>query len=206
VRFPSIQQLYDPVAGDQTLQPEEAYEAEVGLDKTWSRSKLSVAGFTTRATNFIERDPGGLYGNRDRYRFSGMEVELDMQPVKSLDLHAAYSFLDSEDLSGTGGVAGLQYRPRHRTMLDTRWKVQPHVLTRMVLQYVADQVYYSRATPPVQARADNYLLADVSATGTLAERYDVTVSVTNLFDQVYEQAYGYPREGRTFRLIFSGRF
>jgi outer membrane receptor protein involved in Fe transport len=206
VRFPSIQQLYDPTAGDPTLRPERAYEAEVGLDKTWSRSKLSLAGFTTRAMNFIERDPGGLYRNRDRYQFSGMEVALETQPVKSLALHAAYSLLDSQDLSGTGGVAGLQYRPRHRTMLDTRWTVQPHVLARMVLQYVADQVYYSRGTPTLQARADNYLLADVSATGTLSDRYDVTVGVANLFDRLYEQAYGYPREGRTLRLTLGARF
>lgn len=206
VRFPSIQQLYDPAAGDPTLRPERAYEAEVGLDKTWKSSKVSVAGFTTRASNFIERDPGALYRNRDRYQFSGMEVALETQPVKSLAVRAAYSLLDSQDLSGTGGVAGLQYRPRHRTMLDTRWRVQPHVSTRMVLQYVADQVYYSRTTPVVQAHADNYFLADVSATGTLAERFDVTVSVANLFDRLYEQAYGYPREGRTLRLTFGGRF
>ena len=206
VRFPSTQQLYDPASGDAALQPERAYEMEAGLDKTWGRSLLSVAGFTTRAVNFIERDPGALYRNRDRYRFSGMEVALETQPVKSLELHASYSLLDSQDLSGTSGVSGLQYRPRHRTTLDTRWTIRPRVSARAVLQHVADQVYYSRGTPALQAHADDYLLTDVSVTGALSDRFDVTVSVANAFDQLYEQAYGYPREGRTLRLTFGGRF
>jgi len=206
VRFPSIQQLYDPAAGDAALQPERAYEMEAGLDKTWGRSRLSVAGFTTRAINFIERDPGARYRNRDRYQFSGMEVALETQPVSSVKLHAAYSLLDSQDLSGTGGIAGLQYRPRHRTTLDTRWTIRPRVSARVVLQYVADQVYCSRGTPTLQARARDYLLADVSASRALSDRYDVTVTVANVFDRLYEQAYGFPREGRTLRLTFGGRF
>jgi outer membrane cobalamin receptor len=206
VRFPSIQQLYDPTAGDPALRPERAYELEVGVDRSWGDSRLSVAGFTTRATNFIERDSGSFYRNRDRYQFSGMEVAIETQPVKSLAVHAAYSLLDSQDLSGTGGVAGLQYRPRHRTTLDTRWAVRPRVSARAMFQYVADQVYYSRGTPAIQAHADNYLLADVSATGALSNRFDVTMSVANLFDRLYEQAYGYPREGRAVRLTLGARF
>jgi len=206
VRFPSIQQLYDPAAGSAALQPERAYEMEAGLDKTWVRSRLSVTGFTTRATDFIERDPGARYRNRDRYRFSGMEVALETRPVRSLELHAAYSLLDSQDLSGTSGIAELQYRPRHRTTLDTRWTIRPRVSARVMLQHVADQVYYSRGSPALQARAGDYLLADVSASLALSERLDATVSVANVFDRLYEQAYSYPREGRTLRLMLGGRF
>jgi hypothetical protein len=39
-------------------------------------------------------------------------------------------------------------------------------------------------------------VVDLGFTQTLARRYDIAFDVTNLFDHLYEQAYGLPREGR----------
>ena len=58
------------------------------------------------------------------------------------------------------------------------------------------QLYDSRGANPVQGTGDGYTLVDLGFTQTLARRYDIVFDVTNLFDQLYDQAYGLPREGR----------
>lgn len=207
IRFPSIQQLYDEAAGNLGLAPERSHEFEVGLERKWgTRSRLSIAGFSTRATDFIERDQGARFVNQDRYRFTGTEVTAETRVLPILDFRVAYSFLDATDLSPEGGFAELQYRPRHRTALDTRWSLPARFSARGALHYVADQVYYSRGLPLLQARAGDYALVNASVARRLGDRYDVTVAVDNVFDELYEQSYGLPREGRTSTVRLRGRF
>jgi outer membrane receptor protein involved in Fe transport len=67
------------------------------------------------------------------------------------------------------------------------------------------QLFDSRGAALVQMEAGAYTLVDVGFTQTLARRYDILFDVTNLFDQLYEQAYGLPREGRAVVLTFRAR-
>jgi outer membrane cobalamin receptor len=48
----------------------------------------------------------------------------------------------------------------------------------------------------VQREFDGFTLVDLGFTQTLARHYQIAVDVTNLFDHLYDQAYGLPREGR----------
>jgi outer membrane receptor protein involved in Fe transport len=63
--------------------------------------------------------------------------------------------------------------------------------------YVGPQLYDSRGSDPVQVQADAYTLVDVGFTQVLTRRYEVAFDVSNSFDQLYDQGYGLPREGRT---------
>jgi vitamin B12 transporter len=113
-----------------------------------------------------------------------------------MDLRTAYTFLDSVNLGGGTG-AELQYRPRHRASLEAAWQFAPAFTARASVYGVADQVYFSRGAVPIETHAGDYTLVDASLTRTLASRCDVVFTVNNLFDELYEQAYGVPREGRT---------
>jgi outer membrane cobalamin receptor len=53
--------------------------------------------------------------------------------------------------------------------------------------------------------ADDYTLVDLGYTHRLASRFELALDVTNVFDQLYDQAYGLPREGRTAVLTFRAR-
>jgi outer membrane cobalamin receptor len=44
--------------------------------------------------------------------------------------------------------------------------------------------------------AGGYPLVDLGFTQRVVRRLDVRFDVTNLFDRLYEQSYGLPREGR----------
>jgi outer membrane receptor protein involved in Fe transport len=62
--------------------------------------------------------------------------------------------------------------------------------------YTGTQLYDSRGSALMQMQADAYALVDLGFTQTLAGRFEVAVDVTNLFDELYDQSYGLPREGR----------
>jgi vitamin B12 transporter len=207
VRFPSITQLYDAAAGNSSLQAERANEGEGGVTATWPRlGTFGATVFTTHVTGFIERDSGARYSNRDRYGFTGTEFTYDTRPFRFVSVHASYSYLDSQDLGGTTQGGELQYRPKHRPVVDTRWVLPSRFSARAAVSYVAGQVYYSRTTPAVQATARNYTLVDASITRALSANFDVTMSVDNAFDELYTQSYGQPRAGRTLLLSLRGRF
>ena len=117
-----------------------------------------------------------------------------------------YGLLESDNLSPGNGFADLQYRPRQRATIETRWSLPGRISTRGALYYVADQVYYSRTLPLVQARAGDYALVNVSVGRSVTDRYEIVLGADNVFDRLYEQSYGLPREGRTVLLTWRGRF
>ena len=101
----------------------------------------------------------------------------------------------------------LQTRPRHRTSLDGIWRPWPASAVRGAVSYTGTQLYDSRGTTLVQMQADPYTLVDLGFTQTLARRFDIAFDVTNLFDELYDQSYGLPREGRAavLTLRFKGK-
>jgi outer membrane receptor protein involved in Fe transport len=58
----------------------------------------------------------------------------------------------------------------------------------------------------VQVQASAYTVVDLGFSQVLARRYEVAFDVRNSFDQLYDQGYGLPREGRTAFLTLRARF
>jgi outer membrane cobalamin receptor len=194
IRVPSIDQLFNTSSGNPALRSEHTYGVEVGAEyRLTAASSVAVAGFATDAHDFIERQSGQPFQNQDQYQFRGAEVSAATSWIPRVTLRGAYSFLDSEDVT-TGRM--LQTRPRHRTSLDGTWKPWPSSVVRSAVSYTGTQLYDARGTTPVQMQADPYALVDLGFTQTLATRFDVGFDVTNLFDELYDQSYGLPREGR----------
>jgi outer membrane cobalamin receptor len=205
IRVPSIDQLFNTSSGNAALGSEHTNGVEVGADYRLSAtSSVAVAGFATDAHDFIERQSGQPFQNQDQYQFRGAEVSASTSWIPRVTLRGAYSFLDSEDVS-TGRM--LQTRPRHRTSLDGTWRPWPASVVRGAMSYTGTQRYDSRGTTLVQMQADPYALVDLGFTQTLAQRFDIAFDVTNLFDELYDQSYGLPREGRAavLTLRFRGK-
>jgi outer membrane cobalamin receptor len=208
IRFPSIEQLYDASNGNPLLEPERADEIEAGVDYAWTAVKtvVGLSGFHTRAANFIERDSGTPFTNRDRYRFFGWEAVIDTTAIPFANTRVSYSFLNSKVLTSGGGGAPLQNRPRHRASIEATWGLPLQLTARTALNAVGRQVYFSRGSSPVAATAKGYAVADISITRALTRRYELVFGVNNLFDQLYEQSYALPREGRAVLLTLRNRF
>lgn len=208
VRFPSIRQLYEDGTGNTALEPERSYAAEVGLDQRWGRdTDASITAFWMLAKDFIERDAASdVFMNHDRYRFAGFEATLRARIAPPLGVWASYSFLDSRDQSPGTRRDELQNRPRHRVILQPRWEILSGFAAQASLQYVADQVFYSRDEPLMKQRADDYVMLDVALVKTLARSYEISIGVDNVFDTLAADAYGFPNEGRCARIRLGARF
>jgi outer membrane cobalamin receptor len=196
IRVPSIDQLFDTSSGNPDLRSEHANGVDVGADyRLGTTSSVGLSAFTTHARDFIERPSGLPFANQDRYRFRGAELTMQTARIPKLDLRGAYSYLHS--VSVTARVTRpLQTRPRHRGTLEWVWTPMSASAVRGAVYQTGPQLFDSRGAIPMQMRADSYTLVDLGFTQRLSRRFDLVVDLANLFDHLYDQAYGLPREGR----------
>ncbi len=196
IRVPSIEQLFNTSAGNPALRSERANTADVGADyRLAPTSTFGVSAFATHAHDFIERPQGLPFANQDRYRFSGVELTIQTARIPRLDLRGAYSYLHSVSVIDDG-THPLQTRPRHRGSLEWIWSPFARSTVRGAVYQTGSQLYDSRGSGPVQLEVDGFTLVDVGFTQTLSGRVELAFDVTNLFDDLYDQSYGLPREGR----------
>ena len=199
MRFPTISQLYDPGRGNPALHEERADEFEVGIEQALpARSRLSITAFRTDAHGFIERpSQGEPLTNFQAYRFDGIELLGETKAIEHLSLRAGYSFMDTEDRSSGSAREALQYRPRHKLTLESRYAFTSGTDVGFSLMRVAGQVLYSRTGPVQQAELPDYTLAALRVRqripGTSASLH---AGAENLFDEHYEDEYGYPQPSR----------
>ena len=205
IRVPSIDQLFNTSSGNPELRSERADGVDAGVDyRLDATSTVAVSMFSTHARDFIERPSGLPFENQDRYRFSGAEVTVQTTKIPQLNLRGGYSFLDSVAETSTD-TRPLQTRPRHRGSLEWIWIPITGSAVRGAAYYTGTQFYDSRGAVPVQMEAEAYTIVDVGFTQTVARRYDLAFDVTNFFDQLYDQSYGLPREGRAAVLTLRAR-
>jgi vitamin B12 transporter len=207
VRVPSIDQLYSAAAGNPALRSERTYGLDVGADRQLGpKSAVAVSGFVTQARDFIERRSGLPFANQGTYRFAGVELSASTTAIDRLNLRSSYTFLDANDATDGAINRRLQTRPRHRASVEWIWTVARATFIRGAAQYVGPQLFDSRGSTPVQLEVDPYGLVDLGVTQGVGHRFEITFDVTNLFDQLYEQSYGLPREGRTALLALRAGF
>jgi len=200
IRFPSIRQLYDAAAGNPSLAKETSENYEAGITQMLGgQTKLDVTGFVRDVDDFIER-PNNTTPNQnyEEYLFYGVETTVDSQLADSLNAYAGYTWMQTEDRSPGSGRDELQYRPEHVAQLGAEWTVLKHLILFGNIEYVADQYYYSRTAPLQKAKLNDFTVVNLRATLALWDPLHLHVGVDNVFDENYEESYGFPREGRTF--------
>jgi outer membrane receptor protein involved in Fe transport len=205
MRVPSIDQLFNTSTGNPALRSERANGVDLGaayrLDST---STIGVSAFTTHARDFIERIGGQPFENQERYNFSGAELTMQTARIPRLNLRGGYSYLYSVSVE-SDGTRPLQTRPRHRGSLEWIWSPLATSTVRGAVYQTGSQLFDSRGAAPIQMQADSYTVVDLGFTQGLARRFDLAFDVTNLFDHLYDQAYGLPREGRAAVLTLRAR-
>lgn len=205
IRVPSIDQLFNTSSGNPDLRSEHANGVDLGADyRLGTTSSVGLSAFTTHARDFIERLSGLPFANQDRYRFRGAELTMQTARIPKVDLRGAYSYLHSVSVAG-GETRPLQTRPRHRGSLEWVWTPMSASAVRGAVYQTGSQLFDSRGAILLQMRADSYTLVDLGFTQRLTRRFDMAFDVTNLFDRLYDQAYGLPREGRAAVLTLRAR-
>lgn len=109
-----------------------------------------------------------------------------------------YSYLDTKDRSSGTDKQELQYRPRHKVTFEGKYTFDFGFSVYLNVLHVADQVYYSRKTTPlIKAWLNDFTLVNMRFSQEFLRRHlALYVGVDNLFDEDYEESYGFPQPGR----------
>ncbi len=105
--------------------------------------------------------------------------------------------MNTQDRSSGSARADLQYRPRHKLTLESRYAFPSGTQLGLSVMHVAGQLFYSRNEPVLQRDLPDYTLAALRVAqripGTGSKLY---VGAENLSDERYEDEYGYPQPSR----------
>jgi vitamin B12 transporter len=207
--------------GNPDLDPEKSYSWEVGFDQVLWQNKL-VLGATyfyqkfDDLITFINRpDPAPDFENIQEAESQGIELMALCKPGYGFTVGANYTYLDTE-VNDDGGVGGpsspfeegkdLLRRPEHTASGYVNWAWQGFQI-RVDGQYVGDRDDLDfRTFPANRVSLDDYVLVDLATSYTfdLNHRYiqDVKIfgKVENLFDEDYEEVFGFSPPDPSFRV------
>ncbi len=199
IRMPSVQQLYDTLAGDPNLAVERAMTYEVGANYSgWRWAAVDLVVFRSDVENFIDRDPlTEDFSNNQKYRFQGTELSVQANLGAHTTLNGSYSYLDASDRSASSLRHELQYRPRHKVALLASQRFDNGIEASATMQVVGGEFYFSRQGAAQTRMLDPYALFNLRLSRPLlGQRIKVFVGADNLFDADYQEAYGLPQAGR----------
>ena len=196
-KAPTLYQLYS-FAGNLALSPERSrsYDAAIEHGDRGGPLHFAATVFRRDSRNLIDYDPAanggwGGYANVSRTRATGFELEADVRPVDSLQLHAAYSYVKSANR-----VTGrdLARRPRHALGVSADWTTP---LAGMVLGADLRLVGDSFDDVGNLVRLDGYAVADLRVAIPVAQRVELTGRIENVTDAKYQTVAGYNTPGRS---------
>ena len=184
------------VEGNPDLKPERSTGYNLG--STWYASpQLSLSGtvFHNRVRNLIDivQISGGQpsasnpavfsYVNISRARLTGSDVQVEWRPLRALTLRSGYGYLLSKDADTGQPLSG---RAKHRANADIGWRTsQVELGLRGV--WIGKRVFQTEldtgGAPTGAGEAEPYFLFDTRAQWKGWRVFDLTLGVSNLFDE-----------------------
>jgi len=200
IRFPDIRQFYDISRGDPDLETEKSNNYELGIEQKlpW-KSKATLTGFLIDVDDYIEfiETVSDKFVNFNEYQFKGVELTAENRYLENLLLRAGYTYVYTKDKSPNTERDELQYRPEHTVTFESKYSFNFGLSAYMNVMYVADQVFYSRTIPVEKKSLNDYTVVNLKLDQELLKgRLRLYLGADNLFDEDYEQSYGFPQAGR----------
>jgi outer membrane cobalamin receptor len=177
------------------------------------RLSFEVSPFYHDISDRISRDfpsPDELYYNVAEIEMLGIEINADIDPVKSLSFEIGYTYIDAEDVSPGRATEHVTDVPEYK--LDARLEyTAPTLGSRISLtmaQYGESYSQLPTATDPETEVITNegYAVFGASFVQPFLAQWEAYLTVSNLSDEDYEPESGYPAQGRTFWLGVSYKY
>ena len=211
-RFPTLKELYSSYLGtaipNPNLEKEESVNYEVGVERPlpW-KSYAGLALFYSDVKNLIVRTTVGgndFYDNIGKAVYQGFEVTFRTEALPRNILEAHYTYLDAEDKSDNRTSDHLREAPKTQLYFSDLFKVNDLISLFAKLQYNDGQ--WDQKSNLEWVELSGYWIFDLKAMVEIHKSLVAEMGVRNLFDENYETAYGFPREGRTFFCGLRGVF
>lgn len=188
---PSLYQLYSSY-GDPELDPEECEAYDFGFEQSLldGRATLRATYFRNDFEDMIEYDlTANKYKNIGRAETRGEEVEVSFRPIEDLTILANYTHLYTEDKE-TGKE--LLRRPTDQASLNLNWRWLEKGNLNLGVTYIGERADIGSVT------LDKYTKVDFSLGYDIKENFQIFGRAENIFDEDYEEIYGYGTPGVSF--------
>jgi outer membrane receptor protein involved in Fe transport len=196
-RFPTLRQLFDPLQGNDDLDPETALVYEVGHRFEVWRAAFDAAFFRSEVDDFVDSEGGGGSDpqpsvNLNEARLQGVEASAALAPIEPVALALNYTFLDAEARDRGGDFSEIQHRPEHRfngiLAIFLPWQSR----LRLEGLYTSEQLDRFGGSIHI----DDFALFNFDLSKTFGDWLELFAGVTNALDVDYEERLGTPRPGR----------
>lgn len=195
-RAPSLGELYAPVGGNSTLDPENSNSGELGLVYTplngHSRWQLNV--FTTDIDNLIEFDFTNYENvNSGKATIKGAEFTWEQGALDVIRWYLQATYLDTE---GEDGLSLLR-RPRFTASWTLNGNVSKKWSGDITVLWVDTRADIDPETLE-RSEAASYTTVNLAIAWDAWQRLSITARALNVLDADYEEVLGYPAPGRRF--------
>jgi outer membrane cobalamin receptor len=195
--LPGFFALASPLVGNPDLRPETSESYDIGITHSFSGGLTGTATlFHNEFTDLIDFDSTSFQMiNRDRLDVDGVEIALDYSISDELSIHAQATYLDMELVNDD---SPLRQRPDWRGGLSLYWL--PTASWEVDASWLYSGASFDSAIPTGDQLLDSYNRLDVTATYHHSDALLAILSVTNLFDDDYYEAIGFPAPGARLRI------
>ncbi|MEC8209053.1 MAG: TonB-dependent receptor [Verrucomicrobiota bacterium] len=221
-RFPAIDEIANtfPVPSfNPNLKTETGHEIEVGLEKAFTRTRVSFSAFYRKLDDEVVLDPTiGFFGtnvNFDETLRYGLEFYFDYGVHESLDLMLDYTLVSAEIDHGTNDGKKIPLVPNHQLNLGFDWQPIDS------WTFIANVRYYSAYHAGgdfsnMAEELDGRVVIDLSVRYQLSVTSELFAGIDNLTDKDYvstaiSDGMGtvvafYPASGRSMKAGIRWRF
>lgn len=188
--------------GNPDLKPESSFAWDVGVEQPFFDGlfTVDVTYFNERLedeiqTNFVGgfTTPVNLNGTSRR---EGIEVAATMVLFEDVTIRGAYTYTDAEEPNGAEEVR----RPRHSGSLSVNYAFaegQGNLHVDAIFNGRMQDLEFINATPETRVTLDAYTVVNVGASYRLSDTVQIYGRVENLFDETYEEVFGFNTQGVT---------
>lgn len=203
---PSLFQLFEPSFGNPDLEPEENDTFEIGAELHLNdKATLSLVYFNRNEDNFIDFvDTGGFvfqYRNIDQsFNANGLEFVANVSVVKNLNINTNVTYTVVNENLGLRIPelkinARLDYQLCDKTTLGLSYQFNDD----------RNDVFFDNTTfESVTVNLEPFIITDFYVSHKiLKDKMTVFANVTNIFNEEYQELFGFETRGRGFNLGFN---
>lgn len=192
-RAPSLYELYAPNWGNPGLDPEESIGWDVGVEQSLfdDRITVGVTYFHNEFDDLIIWNQG--YMNVEEAKTLGIESFIEVIPFADLSARVTYTYTDTEDDQGER----LLRRPMNKVGLTICYRfLDERGIANLDLLYVGERDDKDFTVWPARrVELGDYVLVNLSGSFAVHKYLELFARVENLFDEDYEEAFGYGTPG-----------
>ncbi len=190
---PSLYQLYDPTYGNPNVQPETSVGYDIGFEQALGGKNFINIGadyFDNDLTNLITYDPTTYVStNIGKAQTYGVESFADFKAIPNLDVKGSYTYTYAQNLVN---YSVLARRPQNKASGDVDYKLDnAEAGASVIYTGTAFDTDFSGTAVTLPS----YFLVNLRASYQVNAQTKLFARVDNLFNQWYEQAYGYSTPG-----------